>query len=144
MSWLRRNAWWGLLAIVALNAAVGLLSLVSGVWYQAEDVTGTSIDEVIADGASGARLAEFGTRMDGLHLLALGVVLGAVLLVPFRRNQAWAWWAMWILPGSILATSAVHAAFGATGPAISGTIVGGLAAAILLVSRSRFIGRPAA
>jgi hypothetical protein len=45
------------------------------------------------------RLSDFQARGSGLDLIAMGTLLSVVVLKGFRRNQPWAWWAMWILPG---------------------------------------------
>jgi hypothetical protein len=69
------------------------------------------------------------------------VLLCAVLLFAYRLDRPWAWWAMWTLPAFVIANSLLMLAFGAWGPAITGTVVGLVAAVILLVGAPRFLGR---
>ena len=138
MLWLQRHSWWGLLAMAAASTVVGLIALAGGITYQAVDVTGQGIDQIAAESSAGYELSEFAIRTDGLHLTVMGVALGAVLVLAFRRDQRWAWWTMWLLPLTVLAGSMLMFAYGAAGPATSGTIVGIIAAAILLVTAPRF------
>lgn len=46
MQWLRRHGWWGLLAIAAGVVLRGLIDVAGGVTYQAEDLTGKTINEI--------------------------------------------------------------------------------------------------
>lgn len=141
MIWVQRNAWLALLAMAALSAVAGILDLANGVWYQAQDVTGKSIEQIAVESQAGARLGDFAVRVDGSTRIAFSVVVGAVIVFAFRRDQPWAWWMAWALPVAALGTSVLHLAFGAIGPAISGTIVAVLGVAILLGSAPRFFSR---
>lgn len=141
MQWLQRIAWWGLLAIAALFAVRGLVDLVIGVSWQAVDVTGSTSAEIASHSSAGAQLIDFVVRTEGLYLIALGVLLCAVLLFAYRQDHPWAWWAMWTLPVFSIANSLLMLAFGAWDPAISGTVVGMVAAVLLLVGAPRFFGR---
>ena len=138
MLWLQRHSWWGLLAIAVASAWSGLIALAGGVTYQALDVTGKGIADIEAESSAGYQLSEFAIRTDGLHLMAMGVALGAVLVLAFRHDHPWAWWTMWILPLTVLAGSLLMFEYGAAGPATSGAIVGVLATAILAVTAPRF------
>jgi hypothetical protein len=141
MQWLQRKAWWGLLAIAALIAGAGLVDLATGVTWQAEDVTGSTSAEIAAQSSAGFKLIDFVVRTQGLYLIAIGVLLSAVLLFAYRLDRPWAWWAMWTLPVFVIGNSLLMLAFGAWGPAITGTVVGLVAALILLVGAPRFFGR---
>lgn len=138
MRWLQRHAWWGLFAIAGASAVLGLVDLASGVTYQAVDATGTTLAEIASQSDAGARLSDFSVRTDGIHLIELGVLMGAVLLFAFRQGRPWAWWTMWTLPISVIAASVLDLRFGVAGPAISGTIVGLVAVAIMLITAPRF------
>lgn len=138
---LQSNAWLALVGMAALSAIVGILDLVNGVWYEAQDVTGQSISEIAAASHAGARLADFALRLDGLTNIVLAIVIGAVVVFGFRSAQRWAWWTAWALPGIALGTSVVHVAFGAVGPAASGTVVALVEMAVLLASAPRFFAR---
>ena len=141
MLWLQRNAWWGLFAIAALASVRGLGDLATGVTWQAEEVTGSTSAEIAAQSSAGFKLIDFVVRTEGLYLVALGVLLCAVLLFAYRLDRPWAWWAMWTLPVFVIANSLLMLAFGAWGPAITGTVVGLAAALILLVGAPRFFER---
>jgi hypothetical protein len=136
-----RNAWWGLLAIAAIIAVSGLVDLATGVTWQAVDVTGSTSAEIAAESSAGFKLIDFVVRTEGLYLVALGVLLCAVLLFAYRQDRPWAWWAMWTMPVFVIANSLLMLAFGAWGPAITGTVVGLVAALILLGGARRFFGR---
>ncbi len=75
--------WWALVVLTALFA----LNHIAGVWAFA-----SSDDE----------------RMMFLVFAALQLLALAVLLVPYRRLEVWAWWAMWI---PILAMAATYPVF---------------------------------
>jgi hypothetical protein len=128
MQWFQRHAWWGLLAIAALTAVRGLVDLATGVTWQAEDVTGSTSAEIAAQSSAGSKLIDFVVRTQGLCLIAIGVLLCAVLLFAYRLDRPWVWWAMWTLPVFVIANSLLMLAFGAWGPAITGTVVGLVAA----------------
>lgn len=97
MQWLQRRAWWGLLAMAASAVILGLVGVANGVTWQAEDATGKTIAQIAAESSAGSRLSDFSVRTDGLHLIALGLLAGAVLVFGFRQDRVWAWWTMWIL-----------------------------------------------
>lgn len=136
--WLQRHAWWGLLAIAATGVLRGLIDLAVGVTYQAYDLTGQTFADITAESGAGSRLSDFTVRTDGLYLIGLGVLAGAILLFGFRQDHRWAWWASWAFPVTAIAGSVLDLGFGVAGPATSGAIVGGLGAAILIVSAPRF------
>jgi hypothetical protein len=140
MQWLQRNAWWGLLAIAASAAVSGLVDLATGVTWQAVDVTGSTSAEIGAQSSAASELIDFLVRTQGLGLIALGVGLCAVLLFAYRQDRPWAWWTMWTVPVFVIADSLLMRAFGAWGPAITGTGVGLVAALLLLVGTPRFFG----
>jgi hypothetical protein len=97
--------------------------------------------EIAAQSSAGFKLIDFVVRTAGLYLVALGVLLGAVLLFAYRWDRPWAWWAMWTMPVFVVANSPLMLAFGAWGPAVTGTLVGLVAALILLAGARRFFGR---
>ena len=137
--WLQRNGWWALFAIAVITVASGLIDLVSGVTWQAPDLTGKTIAQIAAESVDGSQLSDFSVRTAGLYLIAFGVLLGAILLFGFRQDRRWA---MWTLPVTIITASLVDLASGVVGPAITGGFVGILAAAILLISAPRFFKQP--
>ena len=77
----------------------------------------------------------------------IGLLLSAILVTGFRRNERWAWWAMWLLP---LWGAAVTATIVRTGlvdgqapptPMFTGPAIASLSTALLLISAPRFFGR---
>jgi hypothetical protein len=150
MLWLQRRAWWLLLTMTVLVAVIALNPVINGINEDPSvplGITGLSAAELQAESAQGYRLIDFGVRSGGLDLIMIGALLTAVLLFGFRQSRRWAWWAMWSLPIWAASVFALNLAFGvAPGqapptPAISGPIFAVLAAAILLVSAPRFVGR---
>jgi hypothetical protein len=37
-------------------------------------------------------------RADGLAVIGVGLFGGLIALIPFRRGERWAWWALWFFP----------------------------------------------
>src|SRR4030095_9026428 len=91
------------------------------------------------------RFYDFAVRMGGLTLLFIGVLLGAILVGPYRAGVRWAWTTMWLLPAWGVAVPRLILAVGpeARGalspPAISGPILALVAAGALVADRSRFV-----
>jgi hypothetical protein len=155
MRWLERHAWWGLLLIMLAFVSFGVTDLLVG---PAADraiplaLTGVPLDQLQAEGGAGYRLFDFFTRANGASLVLVGLWGSAILLFGFRRNQRWAWWAMWLLPVWAVSAAGLYVVFGVDPtqppppPMISGPIVAVIAAAILGVSSPRFFrseSRPA-
>ena len=142
--WLQRHAWWALFAMAVISVASGLIDLATGVTWQASDLTGKTIAQIAAESMDGSQLSDFSVRTGGLYQIAIGVLLGTILLFGFRQERKWAWWAMWTFPVMAITASLLDLAFGDSfaGPAITGGIVGILAAAILLISAPRFFKQP--
>jgi hypothetical protein len=151
MKWLSRHAWWGLAAIAVLFALFGVTDILSGAAADpaiATALTGKSLSQLQAEGGDAYQLYDFAVRQNGWTLMLVGGLLLAILVFGFRRNQRWAWWAMWALP---VWSVGVMVFFVVTGtepsqppapPMISGPIVAVVSAAILLVSGPRFFGPP--
>lgn len=153
MRWLSRHGWWGLLAIMLLFVAFGVTDVIVG---PAADVgialglTGMTLAELEADGPAAYRLFDFFTRANGMSLLILGLFGSAILVFAFRRDEAWAWWTMWLLPALGVGVLAFYLVAGVDPaqppppPMVSGPVIAALAAALLLVSAPRFFGPSAA
>ena len=110
-------------------------------------VSGLLPADVEAAEPIGYRLYDFATRMGGLNLVFIGLLLTSILAVPYRLGQRWAWATMWLLPAWSLAVPLAFLAFGMSPgtplppPAISGPIVAVVTTIVLLVDRGRFLGR---
>lgn len=151
MDWLERHAWWGLLVFAVVLVLFGVLDMVSG---PAADraiplgLTGMTIEELQASSRAAYGLFDFFTRVNGWSLVLVGSLMAAIVLIPFRRNEPWAWWTMWLLPVWAIGAAVFYVVAGlAPGqppppPLVSGPIIAGLSAGILLVSIRRFF-RPA-
>jgi hypothetical protein len=55
-------------------------------------------DQLQSDNPQSFRLIEVQARFGGLDLIVIGILFSAILVTAFRRNERWAWWAMWLLP----------------------------------------------
>lgn len=147
MGWLEKHAWWGLLVIALTFVAFGVTDVLVG---PAADpgiplgLTGMTLEQLQAESANGYRLFDFFTRANGSSLLLAGLLLTAILLFAFRRNQRWAWWTMWLLPAWAAGAAVFYLVAGVVPdqppppPMVSGPIIALLAAAILVVSAPRF------
>jgi len=149
MAWLQRHAWWGLLAFTLLILFFGIGDVIIGVEWDPGiplGLAGLTPAQVANESAPAYRLLDFGVRIGGANLAVISTLLTTVLLVPFRRGERWAWWAMWVLPAWALSVFMLYLAFGvAPGqapppPMISGPIFAAISAAILLISAPRFFG----
>ena len=110
-------------------------------------IAGISPAEVEAAEPIGYRLYDFATRMAGLNLVFMGLLLLSVAAVPYRMGERWAWATMWLVPAWSIAIPVFYVAYGpAPGtpvppPAISGPIVAVISSAALIVERGRFVRR---
>jgi hypothetical protein len=150
--WLERHAWWGLVVIALIFVIFGVTDVVVG---PAADtgiplgLTGMSLEQLQAEGPNGYRLFDFFTRANGASLALAGLLMTAILLFAFRRNERWAWWAAWLMPIWMMGTLAFYLVAGTRPdqppppPMISAPVIGIIWAAILAVSAPRFIGRHA-
>ena len=147
MRWLNRHAWWALVVVSVVLVVFGLTDIATGAAADpaiAQALTGKTLAELEAAGPDAYRLFDFFTRVNGWSLVLAGLLFTVVLLVPFRRGQRWAWWAMWLLPIWALGGALFYVAVGIRAdqppppPVVSGPILAVLTGAVLLVSgRSR-------
>lgn len=143
MGWLRRHAWWGLLVISVMVALFGVTDIASGAAADVgipQGLTGRTIEELERESPDAYQMFDFAARSNGWTLVVLGTVLSAVVLIPFRCGERWAWWTAWVLPiwaavvPIFYLVAGVHADQPPPPPMISGPIVAVLCAAILLVT----------
>jgi hypothetical protein len=149
VSWRSRLPLAVLLAIAAVLVIFGIGDIQQG--PQADPgitaaISGQFADEVQAAEPTGFRLYDFAIRMGGVNLVIIGLLLIAILAIPYRAGQRWAWTTLWLVPAWALSVPAVYLAFGAAPgqppapPMVSGPIVAVVAGASLLVDRRRFAG----
>jgi hypothetical protein len=85
----------------------------------------------------------FVTRSAGIVLAMYGLLVLAVIAVPYRARHRWAWRVLWLLPAWAILVPFVYLTAGAAAgqppapPMISGPFVAVVAAAALLVDRGR-------
>jgi hypothetical protein len=152
MDWLRRHSWQLLLGMTGLIAVVGLNPVKEGIREDASvplAFTGMTADQLQSDNPETFRLIDVQARFGGLDLIVIGILLSAILVTAFRRNERWAWWAMWMLP---LWGAAVSATILRTGlvdrqappsPLFTGPVIAGLSSALLVIAAPRFFGHAA-
>jgi hypothetical protein len=142
-----RYARWTLLVLTVLFTLFGVGDLLIGPSFDPGitlGVAGVSLEQLRTESEAGYRMLDFYTRMGGVHLIAMGLALTVLLLVPYREGRRWAWWTMWLFPGWIALSLALELSFGvAPGqapppPMVSGPILAALAAVALLGDRTRF------
>jgi hypothetical protein len=150
MGWLRRNAWWGLMAMSVVLVGFGIGDVI---FASAADegiprgLIGLTPTELRAESEAGYRILDFFTRSQGLALLVLGLLSSAILWFAYRRDQPWAWWAMWALPAWSVGVLALYLVVGVEAtqppppPMISAPFFAVLTVAIQLVSAPRFLHR---
>jgi len=127
---------WVLLLLLAVSVA--LLSLNSvGTAYGAggDQITPTySLEQIKAATSPEVALAIRGRRATAATwALACALLSGFVILIPYRRGERWAWWALliaWGLPQfiSLARTAALGSSFGASAP---GTVLAVLLLALM-------------
>ena len=152
MGWLERHAWWVLLLVAATLVAFGVTDILGGADADPAiplALTGKTNAELEAESAAAFRMFDFFTRVNGASLLFIGVLAASILLVPFRRNERWAWWAMWTLPIWAAGAALFYVVAGTQPevppppPLVSGPIVAVMSGVALLLSAPRFFRRPA-
>lgn len=146
MAWLRRHAWWGLLAVSVTIILFGVTDIASGAAADRlipQGLTGRTIEDLESESPDAFGLFDFAVRSNGWTLVLVGVLLAVIVLVPFRRGERWAWLAAWALPIWAAVVPVFYLVAGVEPgqppppPMVSGPIVAILCVAILLVSRPR-------
>jgi hypothetical protein len=107
-------------------------------------ISGRTPAEVQAHDPLAYRLFDFTTRALGLALFVMGVLLSAIVLIPYRAGERWAWGVLWVLPAWAVAVPLLYLAFGVAAgappapPMMSGPVIATLAAGALVLDRARF------
>jgi hypothetical protein len=151
MDAIRRRAWWGLAALSAVLALLGLGDLLGGPEFEsttAVTLTGRTLAELEAASPDAYRVLDHAARGGGITLTALGAALTAIVAFAYRRGDRWAWPAMWLLPGWLLAGFVLALVSGTapgqalSTPALSGAVMAAIAVVLLAVDLPRFLPRP--
>ena len=141
---------WILLGLGVILALLGVGDILVGAGFDAESapaLTGLTLDEIAGESPAATVLLDARARAGGTSLVALGVLLAIVARIPYRQGQRWAWVAMWILPAWALAITFLPLGAGLapgqspTASSISGMVIAGIAAAVLVIDRRLFTGR---
>ena len=144
MGWLARHGWVLLFGLALTMVIFGVTDIAAGATADpaiARALTGMTLAELEAESAAAYGLFDFMTRVNGWSLVLIGGLLAAIVFIPFRRGERWAWLVTWALP---LWAAAVPLFYIATGlaageapppPMISGPIVAIVSAGLLLVTR---------
>jgi hypothetical protein len=136
--------------MTALIAIIGLNPVAQGI-HEDPTVplafTGRTADQLQSDNPETFRLIDVQARFSGLDLIVIGLLMSAIQVTGFRRNERWAWWAMWLLPlwgatvaATIVRTGVVEGQAGPT-PLFTGPAIAAVSTALLLISAPRFFGR---
>ena len=147
MSAIRGRAWWYLVAVSVLIGLFGVGDILNGIAADPLITTGLSgltLAELEAESPAGYRLYDFASRTNGLSLVAIGVLLTTILLIPYRAGMRWAWYTAWTLPAWSFAAAGMYVVAGVDSsqppppPMVSGPLLGGIAIAVLVLDRRRF------
>ena len=151
MEMMRRRAWWLLIIFAGAITIFGAQDIVFGAAADraiALGLTGRTHEELLAESADTYRMYDFTARTQAVTLVAAGMLLLGILLVPYRAGESWAWRLMWVLPAYALSVPAMYLIYGLVPgappppPLVSGSIVGVLSVAVLLTDHRRFAGAP--
>lgn len=142
-----RQSWKFLLILTAVIGLYGIVDVLGGLdafRFYAQAVAGLTPDEIRATNQPIATLIDAQVRAGGIQLVVIGLLWSAILLVPFRRGERWAWYASWTFPlwsvAAALSWLFVDRQPGEPPPppAISGWVFFVLTAALLWASRGAF------
>lgn len=141
------HSWKFLLGLVVVIGLFGVGDLLRGMDADPAipvGITGMSPDDIRANSEPLARLLDLQVRSGGLQLMAISLVWSIMLVVPFRRGERWAWYAMWTYPLWAVAVAVfflfieLQPGVPPPPPAVSGWVLFVLAAMLLLASRRAF------
>jgi hypothetical protein len=142
-----RNGWKFLLSLVLVIGLFGIGDVVFGLDADPaipEGVAGMSPDEIRELSTPLATLVDLQARAGGVHLLMASVLWTAIVVIPYRRRERWAWYTMWTFPAWSLAVAVAFLFVERQPdapippPAVSGWVFFGLTALLLLGARRDF------
>ena len=84
-----------LLALFGITDVLGGAAADPGI---ALGLSGLPLAEIQAQDPVAYRLFDFATRTQGVLLVVTGVLMTAILLIPYRAGHRWAWRVMWNSP----------------------------------------------
>lgn len=142
-----RHAWKILLGLGLVIGLFGIGDLVLGLDADPAipvGVAGLTPDEIRQTSEPLARLIDLQVTSGAIQLIVISALWSAIILVPFRRGERWAWYAMWTFPAWSLSVAVaflfvdLQPDVPPPPPAISGWVFFGLTSLLLLVSRREF------
>jgi hypothetical protein len=149
MGAVHQRIWWILVTLAVVAGLFGVIDVLGGVMADPgipQGLTGLTPTELESESAMGYRLIDFQARTQGVVLIVFGVLLTAILVIPYRAATRWAWYAAWTLPAWALSVFFLNLVYGlAPGaspppPMVSGPIFATVCAVVLIVDRRRFFG----
>lgn len=144
---LARHAWKILLGLAVVIGLFGVGDLIFGLEADPAipvGVAGLTPDEIRQTSEPLARLIDLQVTSGAIQLISISALWGAILALPFRRGERWAWYAMWTFPAWSLSVALIFLSVDLQPdvrpppPAISGWVFFGLTTLLLLVSRRNF------
>ncbi|MGH2454738.1 MAG: hypothetical protein ACRDHD_00550 [Candidatus Limnocylindria bacterium] len=97
---------WGTLAIVATFAALAALWVALTPAGEQTELAGRTWDEFAQQDREVASLYAMDLAILGLLGAGFGLLALVVTLIPYRRGERWAWYAIWLLPITVGAVAA--------------------------------------
>jgi hypothetical protein len=93
-------AWlsWGLLSAVAMLGALSALYVAITPTGEQTPLVGRSWAEFAAQDAEAASIVSRLLVVLGLLGMAFGLGAFLIALIPYRRGEAWSWYALWLVP----------------------------------------------
>jgi hypothetical protein len=148
-----RAAWAFFVAMAVLFLLFGLGDIVQGgsnfitgeaVLFHA--FSGTTWAELKRADPGAARLIDYLVRIGGMGLVVTSLFTLAIAATALRRGERWAWLAMWVWPAFFATYIALVYSLervpgsGTPVPVISGSVIGVLSVAVLVLSYRRYFG----
>ena len=146
----RPRPWWFLAFFAVVLVIFGLTDIAAGATADPgipQALTGKDPARLQAESADAYRMFDFSARTQGWSLALIGALLLAIVGIPYRAGERWAWWVAWAIPVWSLVTPVFYLAAGtAPGqppapPMVSGPILGVIGIVVLLLDRRRFVAR---
>jgi len=92
---------WGLLTVVSALAAAGGLWVALTPTGDQTKLTDRTWEQFAADDPEFASLYSMDLVMLGTFAAGLGLLATVVSAIPYRRGERWAWYALWLVPGTL-------------------------------------------
>jgi hypothetical protein len=97
---------WGALAIVATFAALAALWVALTPAGEQTELAGRTWEQFVQQDQEVASLYAMDLAILGLLGAGFGLLAVLVSLIPYRRGERWAWYALWVFPITIGAVAA--------------------------------------